>query len=83
MHISFDNVALKHQAEFATCDTNTGRVESLLHSHMAAPNSSYLTLWGVVKQVLLLSHGDMAKHLLNGDFPLTDRSKLRTYLERL
>jgi len=53
----FNDVALKHQAEFATFDTNTGRVESLLHSHMAAPNSSYLTLWGVVKQVLLLSHG--------------------------
>jgi len=52
-----DIVAVKCHAEFATFDTNTGRVESLLHSHMAAPSSSYLKLWGVVKQILLLSHG--------------------------
>lgn len=32
-----DNVAVKCHAEFSTFDINTGRVESLLHSHMAAP----------------------------------------------
>jgi len=52
-----DNVAVKYHAEFATFDTNTGRVDSLLHSHMTVPSSCYLKLWGVVKQVLLLSHG--------------------------
>ena len=52
-----DNVAVKCHAEFADFDTNTGRVDSLLYSHMAAPSSSYVKLWAVVKHVLLLSHG--------------------------
>lgn len=49
-------VAVKCPAEFKSFSTSTGRVDCLLHMHMAT-NSSCSTLWTVVKQVLLLSHG--------------------------
>jgi len=54
-----DNVAVKCRAEFASFDTNSGRLHcvSLLYSHMAAPSSFYTKLWAVVQQLLLLSHG--------------------------
>jgi len=57
-YIAFmDNVAVKCRAEFESFDTNIGRIDSLFSSHMAAASSSYTKLWHVVKQMLLLSHG--------------------------
>jgi len=48
-------VAVKCHAQFSAFDTNTGRVDLLSYSRIAAPNS-YVKLW-VVKLLLLLSHG--------------------------
>ena len=54
-----DNVAVKCHSEFAAFNTASGRVDTLLHRHMAS-STSYVKLWAVVKQLLLLSHGQAA-----------------------
>jgi len=51
-----DNIVLKHTSQFATFDPSKSRVDVLLFDYMAS-DTSYNKLWIIVKQLLLLSHG--------------------------
>jgi hypothetical protein len=50
---------LKYRSDFAKFEIITGRVDALLYSLMAT-NTFYCNLWFIVKQLLLLSHGQAA-----------------------
>lgn len=54
-----DSVALKCHSEFTAFTLSNGRVDLLLHKHIAT-STSYTKLWVVVKQLMLLSHGQAA-----------------------
>ena len=51
-----DNIVFKHISKFATFDPSKSRVDVLLFDYMAS-DTSYNKLWIIVKQLLLLSHG--------------------------